>query len=38
MGSASRTLPDMQQQVDNLSATRSNESVNQISITDLYPR
>ncbi|KAK2405023.1 putative receptor protein kinase [Trifolium repens] len=38
MGNGSRRLQDMQQQVDNVSAARSDESVNQISITDAYPR
>ncbi|CAJ2630364.1 unnamed protein product [Trifolium pratense] len=38
MGGGIGRLPDMQQQVDNVSGTRSDESVNQISITDLYPR
>ncbi|MCH81817.1 cysteine-rich receptor-like protein kinase, partial [Trifolium medium] len=38
IGSGTRRLPDMQQQVDNVGATRSDESMNQISITDPYPR
>jgi hypothetical protein len=38
MGNGSRRLQDMQQQVDNVTATRSDESANQISITDPYPR
>ncbi|XP_045787188.1 putative receptor-like protein kinase At4g00960 [Trifolium pratense] len=38
MGGGIGRLPDMQQQVDNVGATRLDESVNQISITDPYPR
>ncbi|CAJ2630362.1 unnamed protein product [Trifolium pratense] len=38
IGGRTRSLPDMQQQFDNVNATRSDESVNQISITDPYPR
>jgi predicted secreted protein len=38
IGSGTRMLPDMQLHVDNVGATRLNESMNQVSITDPYPR
>ena len=38
IGSGTRMLPDMQLHVDNVGATRLNESMNQVSITDPYPQ
>ena len=38
IGIGTRRLLDMQLQIDNIGATRLDESMNQISITDPYPR
>ena len=38
IGTGTRRLPDMQLQIDNVGATRLDESMNQVSITEPCPR
>ncbi|CAL5209773.1 unnamed protein product [Lathyrus oleraceus] len=38
MGSGPKKLPDMQLLVEDAAATRLDESINQVSVTEPYPR